>query len=124
MTRPSTSLPRVECSAVAESRRLAVVRERDQDFIGQLELPTSAELECHRRGKQMAMIHPCVWGWNKDPVFGVIGIQSLLDADRGSQSGSDSFLMKFAGDCGSSTENRRHADRLSNFIASTEWFGV
>jgi len=38
--------------------------------------------------------------------------------------GSDSFLMKFAGDCGSSTENRRHAERLSNFIASTEWFGV
>ncbi|MET3906080.1 DNA invertase Pin-like site-specific DNA recombinase [Bradyrhizobium sp. S3.3.6] len=38
--------------------------------------------------------------------------------------GSDSFLMKFAGDCGSSTENRRHADRLSNFIASTEWFGL
>ncbi|MGY4412187.1 hypothetical protein ACVWW4_003923 [Bradyrhizobium sp. LB7.1] len=38
--------------------------------------------------------------------------------------GSDSFLMKFAGDCGSSTENRRHADRLSNFIARTEWFGV
>src|SRR4051812_17906140 len=103
MTRPSTSLPRVECSAVAESRRLAVVRERDQDFIGQLELPTSAELECHRRGKQMAMLHPCVSAWNK---------------------GSDSFLMKFAGDCGSSTENRRHADRLSNFIASTEWFGV
>lgn len=38
--------------------------------------------------------------------------------------GSDSFLMKFAGDCGSPTENRRHAERLSNFIASTEWFGV
>lgn len=36
--------------------------------------------------------------------------------------GSDSFLMKFAGECGSSTENRRHAERLSNFIASTEWF--
>jgi hypothetical protein len=43
---------------------------------------------------------------------------------KGSKFGSDSFLMKFAGDCGSSTENRRHADRLSNFIARTEWFGV
>src|SRR3954468_9606312 len=58
MTRPSTSLLRVECSAVAESRRPAIVRERDQDFIGHLELSMSAELECHRRGKQMAMLHP------------------------------------------------------------------
>jgi hypothetical protein len=43
---------------------------------------------------------------------------------RGSILGSDSFLMKFAGDGGSSTENRRHADGLSNFVASTEWLGV
>jgi hypothetical protein len=44
--------------------------------------------------------------------------------DAGSKGRSTpSFLMKFAGDCGSSTENRRHADRLSNFIARTEWFG-
>ena len=47
-----------------------------------------------------------------------------LTPPSASNIGSDSFLMKFAGDCGSSTENRRHADGLSNFIASTEWFGV
>lgn len=33
------------------------MRERDQDFIGPLELAMSAELECHRRGKQMAMLY-------------------------------------------------------------------
>ena len=27
------------------------MRKRDQQFIGQLELPMSAELECHRRGE-------------------------------------------------------------------------
>jgi hypothetical protein len=42
----------------------------------------------------------------------------------GLRMGSDSFLMKFAGDCGSQTENQRHADGLSDLIASTEWFGV
>ena len=34
------------------------MREPDLIFIGQLELAISAELECHRRGKQMAMLHP------------------------------------------------------------------
>jgi putative ABC transport system substrate-binding protein len=52
------------------------------------------------------------------------GALAALACKHAPNLGSDSFLMKFAGDCGSSTENRRHADRLSNFIASTEWFGV
>src|SRR4051812_40939308 len=58
MTRPSTSLPRVECSAVPESRRPALVRQRDQDLIGVLEPLLLAELEFRRRGKWMAMLHP------------------------------------------------------------------
>ncbi|MCK1270111.1 hypothetical protein IVB44_21200 [Bradyrhizobium sp. 49] len=49
---------------------------------------------------------------------------ALFDTRSAPKVGSDSFLMKFAGRLCSQTENQRHADRLSNFIARTEWFGV
>ncbi|WP_247489809.1 hypothetical protein, partial [Bradyrhizobium sp. 17] len=48
----------------------------------------------------------------------------IQQAAKGLILGSDSFPMKFAGRLWFQTENQRHADGLSNLIASTEWFGV